>query len=126
MDIFRRIRKNRYVCMVLLLLGCENEKLNYSYVPEDFKYDVQLKMTPVKNQGRSELCWVYSIYGAIESEYLIRGDSVDLSTDYAGRMFLEEQAREYFLNSERNEDAQRATTSSSAVIHMIDKPLIKK
>lgn len=84
--------------MVLLLLGCENEKLDYSYVPEDFKYDVQLRMTPVKNQGRSELCWVYSIYGAIESEYLMRGDSVDLSTDYAGRMFLEEQAREYFLS----------------------------
>ena len=84
--------------MVLLLLGCENKNLDYSYVPEDFVYDVQLKMTPVKNQGRSELCWVYSIYGAIESEYLMRGDSIELSTDYAGRMFLEEQAREYFLS----------------------------
>lgn len=36
------------------------------------------------------------------------------------------QAREYFLNSAKNEEATRATTSSSAVIHMIDKPLIKK
>jgi hypothetical protein len=36
------------------------------------------------------------------------------------------QAREYFLNASNNESATRATTSSSAVIHMIDKPLIKK
>jgi hypothetical protein len=36
------------------------------------------------------------------------------------------QAREYFLNTARNEDAQRATTSSSAVIHLIDKALVKK
>jgi hypothetical protein len=35
------------------------------------------------------------------------------------------QAREYFLNTARNEDATRATTSSSAVIHLIDKALIK-
>ena len=98
MGIFRRIRKNKYVCMVLLLLGCENENLDYSFVPEGFVTDVKLRFTPVKNQGRSELCWIYSVYGAIESEYLMRGDSIDLSTDYAGRMFLEEQAREYFLS----------------------------
>ena len=36
------------------------------------------------------------------------------------------QAREYFLNAPTNENATRATTTSSAVIHMIDKPLIKK
>jgi hypothetical protein len=35
------------------------------------------------------------------------------------------QAREYFLNSSKNEDAKRATTSSSAVIHLIDKALVK-
>jgi len=98
MDIFRRLRRNKYICFVLLLLGCENENLDYSFVPEGFVTDVKLRFTPVKNQGRSELCWVYSMYGAIESEYLMRGDSVDLSTDYAGRMFLEEQAREYFLS----------------------------
>ena len=72
--------------MVLLLLGCENEKLNYSYVPEDFKYDVQLRMTPVKNQGRSELCWVYSMFAVLESEHLESGeDTLNLSVDYIGR-----------------------------------------
>lgn len=35
------------------------------------------------------------------------------------------QAREYFLDSDKNENARRMTTSSSAVIHLIDKALIK-
>ena len=87
--------------MVLLLLGCENDKLNYSYVPEDFKYDVQLRMTPVKNQGRSELCWVYSMFAVLESEYLESGgDTLNLSVDYIGRRYLEELVREYYRSKE--------------------------
>ena len=43
-------------------------------------------MTPVKNQGKSELCWAYAMLATIETEHLLRGDSVNLSPQYLGRM----------------------------------------
>lgn len=67
-------------------------------IPDGFTADVMLKYTPVKDQGRSELCWVYAMLATIETEHLMMGDSVDLSADYLGRMYLEEQAREAFLS----------------------------
>ena len=45
-----------------------------------------LPMTPVKNQGKSELCWAYAMLATIETEHLLRGDSVNLSAVYVGRM----------------------------------------
>jgi aminopeptidase C len=59
--------------------------------------DVVLPTTPVKNQGRSSLCWVYGMLATIETEHLVKGDSVNLSTDYLARRFLEEQGRECFF-----------------------------
>lgn len=57
-----------------------------------FTIDYRLKTTPVKNQGRSSLCWAYAMLATIETEHLMQGDSVNLSTDYVARMYLREQA----------------------------------
>jgi len=35
-------------------------------------------MTPVKNQGRTQYCWAYSMLAAIETEHFRQGDSLDL------------------------------------------------
>ena len=83
--------------MALLLVGCDDGKLKTDYVPEDFHYDIQLKTTPVKSQGDSELCWVFSMLGVFESEHLMDGgDTLNLSTSYFGRRCLEERALEYY------------------------------
>lgn len=77
-----------------LLVGC-NKDVEIK-VPEGFVTDEILPITPVKDQGKSNLCWAFAMLATIESEHLVNSDSVDLSTDYIGRMVLEEQAHERF------------------------------
>ena len=54
--------------------------------------------TPVKNQGNSTLCWAYGMLAAIETEHIMRGDSVHLSVKYAARCLLEDNARRCYLS----------------------------
>lgn len=35
-------------------------------------------MSPIKNQGRTQLCWAYSMLAAIETEHFRQGDSLNL------------------------------------------------
>ncbi len=51
-----------------------------------YTHEVLLPMTPVKNQGETELCWAYAMLATMETEHLVRGDSVNLSAVYIGRM----------------------------------------
>lgn len=48
-------------------------------------------MTPVKNQGKSQTCWIYAMLAAIETERLGLGDSVNLSAAYVEYMLRHEQ-----------------------------------
>ena len=75
------------VVSVLVLAGCRERP-----VCHDFSHEVLLPMTPVKNQGRSELCWAYAMLATIETEHLLRGDSVNLSPQYIGRMLKKYQS----------------------------------
>ena len=59
---------------------------------EKFTIDLRLPTTPVKDQGSSSLCWVYGMLATLETEHIMRGDSVNLSPDYVARMYLSEQA----------------------------------
>ena len=68
-------------CLYLLLLlmaGC-------SQAPSEYTHDLLLPMTPVKNQGEREICWAYSMLATIETEHILRGDSVNLSAVYIAR-----------------------------------------
>lgn len=69
----------------VLLTGCQRKSVN----PDDLEFDVLLPCTPVKNQGRSETCWAYAMLATIETEHLLRGDSVNLSAVYVRRMLPE-------------------------------------
>ncbi len=87
--------KARYTLLLavgLLLAACGNRQQT------TFTDQLLLPMTPVKNQGRSELCWAYAMLATIETEHLLRGDSVNLSAVYIGRM----------LEAERGAKGQRA------------------
>lgn len=68
---------------LLLLGGCAK-------APKHFTHKVLNPMTPVKNQGKTQLCWAYAMLAAIETEHIGRGDSVNLSPAYIGRMLDKE------------------------------------
>jgi len=67
-----------------LCTGCTQQP------PEHFVYEVLNPMTPVKDQGKSQLCWAYAMLAAIETEHLRWGDSVNLSPYYIGKMIEHE------------------------------------
>lgn len=79
----------------LLLPACHRTG-THSTMPT-FKPMVTIKTTPVKQQGRSPLCWTYAMLSTIESEHLMQGDSVNLSPAYVARMSLRDEALRYYL-----------------------------
>ena len=72
-----------------LLTGCKPKP---QQDPHQYTHEVLLPMTPVKNQGKHELCWAYAMLATIETEHLLRGDSVNLSPVFIGR-----QLKDYCL-----------------------------
>lgn len=81
-----------------LFVSCNRQETAKPYA---FHNDVLLKTTPVKDQGKSELCWDYAMLATIETERLQLGDSVNLSPDYLARLWLQDQARTYYLTRGR-------------------------
>lgn len=75
-----------------------------------------VRTTPVKNQESSDLCWIYAMLATIESERLMLGDSVNLSTDFLARHYLEEQAQRCYLltNAEKSHNSEKITTRGMA------------
>ena len=69
-----------FIAIVILFAACSRKQQH------TFTDEILLPMTPVKNQGKSELCWAYAMLATIETEHLVRGDSVNLSPVYIGRM----------------------------------------
>ena len=61
------------------------------------KIEILLKTTPVKDQGQSQLCWIFAMLATIETEHLMRGDSVNLSTAYVARMALRQRIQDAYL-----------------------------
>lgn len=97
-----------YLCLFLaavLLCGCEEKKEGAA----QFTDEVRLPMTEVKDQGRSQFCWIYAMLATIETEHIGRGDSVSLSADYVIRQYLTEQTRRYYLSNFRTPVSERGT-----------------
>ena len=65
------------------LCGCVAEEKHYTH-------EVLNRMTPIKNQGKSQTCWIYAMLAAIETEHLAWGDSVNLSPYYIEKMLERE------------------------------------
>lgn len=82
------------VIVAFFLSSCQREE---KVVKPSFHNDVVLKTTPVKDQGRSPLCWTYAMLATIETERLMKGDSVNLSPDYIARLWLQDQTDRYYL-----------------------------
>ena len=76
-----------------------------------FTIDTMLRTTPVADQGRSQLCWVYAMLGTIETDRLMQGDSVSLSVAYPVRRYMEELATESLLRSPAYQPTMRGMAS---------------
>ena len=83
---------------ILLLCSCGRPQPAPQTEDRAFADDVRLRTTPVKNQGRSQLCWIYAMLATIETDRIMAGDSVNLSPDYPARMWMTERARRCFLS----------------------------
>ena len=82
-----KIRSVVFMVVALLLTGCSDRP------PKEYVHDVLLPMTPIKDQGQTELCWAYAMLATIETEHILRGDSVNLSAVYVGRMLKRNNQR---------------------------------
>ena len=88
--------------------------------PDQLPANVKLiSTTPIKDQGQSELCWVYGMLATIESEHIMKGDSINLSIAYIARMMLHEKALEYYFSKGKTPISMRGM--SSMLIHYINK-----
>lgn len=95
-----------FLLAALMLFAACGRKQQHTYTN-----DLLLPMTPVKNQGKSELCWAYAMLATIETEHLVRGDSVNLSPVYIGRMLKMEKttlSTSGLRNGEHEKSSQRA------------------
>ena len=73
-----------YLTALLLLFSCAEQQ------PVHFTHEVLNRMTPVKDQGKSQTCWIYAMLAAIETEHLAWGDSVNLSPYYIEKKLEQE------------------------------------
>lgn len=73
------IKRYFYLLILLMLVGCSRQQSPYIH-------DVLLPMTPVKNQGQTNTCWAYAMLATIETEHILRGDSINLSGVYVARI----------------------------------------
>ena len=81
------------MAVLLLFVACKRKEQH------QFTNDFLLPMTPVKNQGKSELCWAYAMLATIETEHLLRGDSVNLSAVYIDRVLPDYQSSKFKVQS---------------------------
>ena len=71
-----------------LLTSCARQE------PKNYTNDVLNRMTPVKDQGDSETCWIYAMLATIETEHLAWGASVPL-TKYGKVEKMVQESDEY-------------------------------
>lgn len=71
-----------------MTVSCAKNRPQNGVGREVFTVETINKVTPIKNQGRGPLCWIYAMLATIESDRLMMGDSVNLSPDYVARLML--------------------------------------
>ena len=87
------------VILALVLLNSCTQKKESKLTPENFQTEILLPTTPVKDQGSSSLCWAYAMLATIETEHIVQGDSLNLSTTFLARHLLEDQLEHIYLSS---------------------------
>ena len=104
----------------LVLVSCGQQRSRVDIPKEKFTIDLRLPTTPVKDQGSSSLCWVYGMLATLETEHIMRGDSVNLSPDYVARMYLSEQANRRRLLPNKIVQKEAGTTTRGMCTMALD------
>ncbi len=78
--------------VVMMMGACAHHQSGYTPKGKHFTVEVMNRMTPVKDQGDAQTCWIYAMLAAIETEHLSWGDSVNLSPYYIEKMIEQEAA----------------------------------
>ncbi len=96
--------KTTITLFTLLLVVCSacHRTADKPQQPEEFTTEVLLRFTPLKEQGNGPLCWLYAMLATIETEHIMRGDSVDLSAVFLARHLLADEARLRYASGERH------------------------
>ena len=76
----------RFLYLLIAVLFCTS----CTQEPKHFTNEVLNRMTPVKDQGDTETCWIFAMLATIETEHLAWGDSVNLSPYYIMKMMERE------------------------------------
>ena len=76
----------------VLFSACKGEDKTAKAPARHFHTDVMLRVTPVKEQGEGDACWIYAMLATIESEHLRYGDSINLSPTFLCRHALDRKS----------------------------------
>src|SRR5574344_216944 len=95
----KRVYTTTAILIALTLLGCNRQEKNQKTKLSESRFIIEIsrKITPVKDQGSSSICWAYAMLSMIESEHLAKGDSVNLSTFFVLRELLNQHFNTYYL-----------------------------
>lgn len=85
---------NSALIVALLFSSCKKSAADMPKL--HFKVEAKCPVTPVKNQGRSQTCWIYAMLATIESNRIAMGDSVNLSPTFLERMLLQKEAEKVY------------------------------
>lgn len=107
-----------FLPLALALTACDKPASKQQKTPH-FIVETQIKATPVKHQGQSNLCWAYAMLATIESERIMIGDSVNLSADYIARMMLQDETIKYYISQGKNTISLRGIPMMT--IHLMEK-----
>ena len=88
--------------LIVSLFACSSPK--EQQVDLSFTNDLLLPHSPIRNQGRTQTCWAYSMSSLIESEYMkSHSDTLRLSVMYAVRYKYLKQFEQYYYSKGYNE-----------------------
>lgn len=83
--------------LVLLLSACSSE--GKASLELTFTDEILLPHTSVRNQGRTQTCWAYTMASMLESDRLSeKGDTIRLSVMYAVRQKYMKQFEQYYYS----------------------------
>lgn len=108
----------RLVVTALAAVSCSHGGHRESQPHTHFTIERVNKITPVKNQGKSDLCWVYAMLATIESDRLMEGDSVNLSPHYIARMTLKRELLCSYTSG--GQDSVALTAMSPRLLRMLE------
>lgn len=93
----RNILKYIFILLVLASCGRHETYINKGSSGSGITADILLPITPIKDQGKSELCWIYAMLATLETDRIAVGDSLNLSPVWLARHSLMEQTQVAFL-----------------------------